>query len=223
MRAFLILPLLFTLAACDTVWEWRQKITLTVETPEGVKQAATVVEVAKRDTPLAEALGGGGIASGIRGEALVMEVTEGRYLFVLLDGMGDMINDTVPRIEYTSKTIGDWFRHVQAFDGVVPIPHRAYPTMVTFDDIADPTTVREVDPQNLTATFGPGVEHRGMTFEITDEPVTEGRVEQVLPWLEKVWPRKLDGARIQRRGAQNPLANALGANSFSTEIGDVER
>lgn len=54
--------------------------------------------------------------------------------------------------------------------------------MVTFTDITDPTTVNQVDPTNLAATFGPGVSLKRITLQITDEPVTEGKIESVLGW-----------------------------------------
>lgn len=57
--------------------------------------------------------------------------------------------------------------------------------MVTFGDLKDPKSVQEVDPENLPATFGPGYKIKSYTVEITDEPVTEGRVENLLPWLDK--------------------------------------
>ena len=65
----------------------------------------------------------------------------------------------------------------------VPLPRANWPLMVTFDDLADPKTVRRVDPDNLAATFGPGVELRAVTLEVTGDPVTEGRVESLLGWL----------------------------------------
>ncbi|MCA9423137.1 MAG: hypothetical protein KC592_19110 [Nitrospira sp.] len=63
------------------------------------------------------------------------------------------------------------------------IPHDRYPLLVTFSDITDPKTVQQVDPTNQAATFGPGVVLKRITLEITDEPVTEGKIEQILPCL----------------------------------------
>ena len=57
------------------------------------------------------------------------------------------------------------------------------PTLVTFRDPAVPTTVEQVDPNNLAATFGPGARLRRATIEITDEPVTRG-ISKVLPWVD---------------------------------------
>jgi hypothetical protein len=64
-----------------------------------------------------------------------------------------------------------------------PLPVEDYPLLVTFTDITDPTTVTRVDPANLSATFGPGVSLTSVTLAVTEDPVTEGRVEAVLGWL----------------------------------------
>jgi hypothetical protein len=90
---------------------------------------------------------------------------------------------------------------------------------VTFADVADPTTVARVDPDDLAASFGPGVTLRGMTLEITDDPVTKGVVEGVLGWLEAVWPSQLDGQRYETVEAKNRFANSLSTGNFSTEVG----
>ena len=50
-------------------------------------------------------------------------------------------------------------------------------------DITDSKTIKVLDPGNLAATFGPGVLLKRVTLEITDQPVTRGSIEQVLPWF----------------------------------------
>jgi hypothetical protein len=54
---------------------------------------------------------------------------------------------------------------------------------VTFSDISDPTSVALVDPDDLAASFGAGYALEAVTVEVTQEPVTEGVVEGVLPCL----------------------------------------
>ncbi|MDR4487060.1 MAG: hypothetical protein R3B83_05990 [Nitrospirales bacterium] len=89
------------------------------------------------------------------------------------------------------------------------IPRSHYPLLVTFTDLTDPTTVKVVDPENLAATFGPGVSLKRLTLEITDEPVTEGKIESVLGWLKTIGGGMLDGRRISTINAENRLANDL--------------
>ena len=54
------------------------------------------------------------------------------------------------------------------------------PLLVTFSDINDPSSVKKVDPYDLESHFGAGVKLKRITLEITDESVSEGRVEKVL-------------------------------------------
>ena len=60
---------------------------------------------------------------------------------------------------------------------------RNSPLLVTFTDIHDPTSVRQVDPHHLAAAFGPDFVLKAITLEITNEAVTRGRVEKVLGWI----------------------------------------
>ncbi|MEM7778318.1 MAG: hypothetical protein AAF732_22280, partial [Pseudomonadota bacterium] len=113
----------------------------------------------------------------------------------------------------------EWLPVIERLRGRREVPFQSYPLLVTFDDIKNPVTAREVDPNDLAATFGPGYALSSLTIEITDEPVTEGRVESVLAWLPSIRPNKLDGRRYETIEAGNRLANTLSAGSFSTEVG----
>jgi hypothetical protein len=55
--------------------------------------------------------------------------------------------------------------------------------MVTFDHIADRTSMRRVDPADLAASFGPGDSLKAVTLEVTKAAVTEERVEAVSAWI----------------------------------------
>lgn len=183
------LVLILALSGCSQKWSWHQRLTLVVETPSGPMSASSVTRRSLRFTdgwfvpPEAR-----GAASSYSGEAVVLEVAPGRYLFALLGAPnpfevffpGAAPVEVAPQLETLRETR--------------EVPRRQYPMLVTFDDVADPTTVARVDPDNLAASFGPGVTLRGMTLEITDDPVTEGVVEGVLGWfsdktqLDAIWP-----------------------------------
>ncbi|MCA9468988.1 MAG: hypothetical protein KC643_26590, partial [Nitrospira sp.] len=85
-------------------------------------------------------------------------------------------------------------------------------------DLTDPKTVQKVDPENLAATFGPGVELKRITLEITDEPVTEGKVESL---LGEVLIFKTVEERIVEKKAgiydQNDVVNQLNKFDFVKE------
>lgn len=86
--------------------------------------------------------------------------------------------------------------------------------LVTFGDLADPTSVRLVDANNLAANFGEGVSLKRITVQMTDDPVTTG-IEGRLQWLPKMYSTMLDGQRLNNSQA---LANNLNQGAFSQGI-----
>lgn len=54
--------------------------------------------------------------------------------------------------------------------------------LVTFTNPADPKSVTRVDPNQLTASFGPGYALEAITVEVTKDKVTRG-IEGKLAWL----------------------------------------
>jgi hypothetical protein len=165
-------------------WEWHQKLVLEVVTPRAVVSGGSVVKVKVGSTPdWMPFEGGGGMGGKVEGEASFVEVAPGRYLFALLSGGNEgrlAYSAFFPDPGMDNAERNDW---LQDFKGSAAVSRSNDPRLVTFTDISDPTTVRRVDPDNLAATFGPGYRLRSVTLEITDEPVTEGEVERVLPWL----------------------------------------
>ena len=177
-------------------YSWRQKLTVTVETQAGEVSGSSVSAVSWRKQWFR--WDGMGWSHDLTGEAVVVEVAPGRYLFALLKGagtaeyMGSVAAASISGRE--GRVIdGALFAEVQGklgrAAGVIPVPEGQYPMLVTFGDIADPASVRLVDSGDLAATFGPGVRLKAMTLEVTDEAVTEGVVEGILGWLGKTTGR----------------------------------
>ena len=159
----------------------------------------------------------------LSGEAVVVEVTPGHYLFALLTGagttayMGSVAAASIAGRE--GRVIdGELFDEVRdrrdRAAGVITVPAYQYPMLVTFGDIADPASVTLIDPEDLAASFGPGVRLKAVTLEVTDEAVTVAAVEGVLGWLcdDITNYRRLSG----KTGAisDNQLSNNLGPGSF---------
>ena len=203
-------------------YSWRQKLTVVVETPEGVKTGSSVVAVEWRDGPdlFPDAPH---VTSSMRGEATVVNLGGGRTLFALIGGserraLRAFSGEPLPP---DTDSLMPIVRLVAATEGPPPVDLQPghYPLMVTFDDIADPKTVRRVDPDDLAASFGPGTRLTSVTLEITDEPVTEGKVEQVLGWWCELRRKRarLNGSTSIGIG-DNELSNNLGTGAF--RIGD---
>ncbi|WP_294982607.1 hypothetical protein [Tabrizicola sp.] len=174
---------------------WNQRLTLVIETPQGEARGSAVTRVenvtSKGALVLAEAWG---TRSYWTGEAVAVEVLPGKWLFALLEGESGTdtghwvyaaydLNEALapnghPSIEAATSKL--W---AQPMNVPVPLPADRMPMMVSFGDITKPETVRKVDPEGLAAVFGEGVRLKAVTLEITDEPVTEGRVGEVLGWF----------------------------------------
>ncbi|MEP6058755.1 MAG: hypothetical protein ABJ152_12225, partial [Nitratireductor sp.] len=211
---------LLALAGCDALgfknWEWRQKLVIEVETPSGIVSGGSLVAVEAGTSPKwAPGAGAGGLGARVRGEASFAEVAPGRFLFALLGG-GDWEREVALTLFFPEPAPSPFERaeRLETMRETRVLPRNRYPLLVTFTDIADPTTVRRVDPDDLAATFGPGVALKRITLEITDEKVTEGRVKAVLGWLETIGNTMLDGRSDSTIEAENRLANDLSRLDF---------
>jgi hypothetical protein len=199
LRILAALALCLTLAGCDMLgfreWEWRQKLTVSVMTPEGVKTASSVVSVRVYATPswwgLGDFRGAGG--GSLSGEAVTVDLGSGRYLFALLtDYSYETARETfIPKEEQprTKAEVIAAYDRLEKIRGSRELAREHYPLLVTFDDINDPASVRHVDPGDLSNSFGPGYRLNAIALSITDDPVTKGRVQGVLGWLDDVQGR----------------------------------
>ncbi len=161
-------------------WEWNQKLTVEVLVDGESVSGAAVSYVRWQE---ADALDN--YSTAYRGEATVIDLGERGVLFALIGEptkyiAGYTLHEELGERRSDYETL---YPKIAGFRGVRDVPRNRYPLLVTFTDIADPTTVRRVDPDDLAASFGPGVALKRITLEITDEDVTEGRVEAVLGWI----------------------------------------
>jgi hypothetical protein len=232
-RSFLrfapMLAMALALAGCGRTESYRYKLTLAVNTPEGVKRGSSVVEVLFYDVSFPER----GTMHKLRGEALYLDLgPEARPLIALLTsrrqpkyaksyteyqkairwtldaGPGDNILAELygPR----SADLMDDVARIAHLRGARKINPNDLPDLVTFADVNDPKTVIEVDPNDLQAALGPNITWNEITLESTDEPVSKG-IELKLPWIPYYWCGMLDGARYHDK---TTLANTLSTADF---------
>jgi hypothetical protein len=204
------------LVGCRDGYQWNQKLTVNIQTPLGEKSGSAVSNEIVSYGPT---LSGSIVQYAVKGEAVIVELTPGKYLFALL-GQEELASWTWQDVLPIGKD-GDArpaFKMIENMREKRDIPIKQYPLLVTFGDVTNPKTVKKVDPANLAATFGSGYYLKSITLEITDERVTEGKVQEVLGWLQDIWPNRLDGRRFETMESSNRVANSLSANSFSTEI-----
>lgn len=191
-------------------YAYRYKMTVEVDTPQGLKTGFAVQEqlVSKSNVDLGELSGKRGMR--IRGEAVAVDLPGGQVLFALLCDASLIQSVLDPAWK------NDWAASAQRITGgdtpaglLAMTPGKpkgrfdkliGYPPLVRFGDIADPKTVEEVDPANLAASFGPGVRLRRITLQLTDEAVTSG-IEGRLGWLAHLENYRMD--------KNNPFTSSL--------------
>ena len=177
----LLLAATASLSACQKRFEWSQKLTIVVETPDGEKSGSAIVHEVAR---YGEQWLGDPLSTNFTGEATMVEVAPGKYLFALLgnpytNGLAfNVWSDVLPKTPPEAR-----LAMIETLRETRPVPPEHYPLLVTFGDLNDPKSVQKVDPANLAATFGAGYGLKGIKLEITGEKVTEGAVEKVLGWL----------------------------------------
>jgi hypothetical protein len=195
VAAFVLMTL--GLASCDNLFgrhfHWFQKLTVTVDTPAGAKSGAAVIEVKaeyyKKGTYI-----GNAARVDISGEAGVIEVLPGKFLFILLEGFDQSTaaRTFIPRSPPEEKQeVGEarGFAIMETFETTIrttDLSPRLYPVFVTFRDIADPASLVIVNPQNLARDFGPGVTLRSVKLTVSPQEAIPDKVHALLPWLETV-------------------------------------
>jgi len=214
---------------------YRYKLTLAVNTLDGVKRASSVGEVRYRKVRVPER----GIMHRIQGEALYLDLGPGtRPLIALLTsrlvsalhqnhgkpqdwqrGKAGWSPDAGPgsvlfRIygQVSSDDFMDDVKRIARVRGPRAITAADLPDLVTFADINEPKSVIEVDPNDLQAALGPSITWNEITLESTDEPTTTA-IATKLPWLPEYSKRglQLDGSQF---GRQKDLANILSSFDF---------
>lgn len=213
------------LAGCWKDDSYRYKLTLAVNTPDGVKRAATVGEVTFRNAWIPER----GTMHRLRGEALYLDLGPGkRPLIALLtkslhEKHGQDVRwtlDAGPDTRFIARLYGETpsvdFRddlpRIARMRGPRKIGPGDLPDIVTFGDANNPASVLEVEPDNLQATLGPNITWNEITLESTDEPISKG-IELRLPWIASYSDKMLDGDHY-RDYSKNTLANKLSTIGF---------
>lgn len=178
-------------------YSWRYKMTVTIETPEGMISGSAVRLMGNdlAGSPLSQ----NGNPADVKGEAVVVDLGKRGVLFALISHQSDLefYNAfSVPggKGGATPEGIKYYASLPVGTKGTLnPKNPPGYPKLVTFTDMNDPKSVTEAqvwtrgDDGYFTLTndrmeelFGKGVHLKDITLEITDEPVTWGKVDQYL-------------------------------------------
>ena len=153
-------------------YKFKAKVTVYVDTPEGVRSGSSVYELwANWSNP-----GATSRIYGERGEAVAVDLPNSKTLFSLLitnkdeyEGIIRMVLTTIdPEFENTMVESTKKLSGYGNSDPYLVAPEN-YPVFVTFDDIEDPTSIKKVDPGDLSTSFGEGYGLRAVTVQVTTD------------------------------------------------------
>ena len=190
MRVRLLVISCIAASACTPLPSYRYKLTVEVETPEGLRTGSSVIEVqARAEAKLLPDMQR--ISATVAGEAVAVPLPGGRVLFAVL--YSDSYNGHPERIARAAllkrhplqdsepEVYARQAERLGSFTVMSVVPQEAYPIFVTFGDLIEPQTVNWVDPSNLGATFGEGYRIRELKIQTTQTEVTSDLVRW-LPW-----------------------------------------
>jgi hypothetical protein len=178
----------------------KYRLTVEIDTPQGVKSAAGVMAIHKDRI----SIGGMGGGVGVKGDAIFVDLGGGRNVIALLvhgkdglefDGMSHLALNA-----FASAGEKVPFKEVKHLSGKVAVTGALIPTLITFTDLADPLSARELDPADIGAVLGDGYRLHGVTLEMVPvgfwpfdfggtlgEPVTRG-IQAKFPWWNGPFP-----------------------------------
>jgi hypothetical protein len=226
------------LAACGVIQNYpvfHYRLTVEVETPEGLRTGSSVIEV--RWGAINTSWGGAGAET--RGEAVAVDLPGGQTLFALLRGdaqsnwAGYAMFSVMPLPDAgpgqkSEDMLGIGIDQIIANKAVMALPRTipapsgdtqvsAYPMLVRFGDLRDPKTVAEVDPDDLAKSLGAGFKLRRITVQITDDPVTAG-IEKRFSWWREFRNTHFDGTSTVSEDMKTKILSAhMASGDFSTE------
>lgn len=239
MRVAIILIFGLVLNGCTLFYPsgtWRYRMTVEVETPEGLKIGSAVRQVHVQHEPkLLPEMHGFDVS--VKGEAVVVDLGERGVLFALLGRRlaHSVVIETFP---WPGGPGGSYSTEGLRYYAGLKIEKKEValgqiPRLVTFKDMNNPESVELVYSSELSwqeskgshkvydvtdnfeAVFGKGVKLKRVWIEMTDDAVTKGVVDW-LPWLPDYRNKLFDGRTTRTISAENRLANDLGMGSFSS-------
>ncbi len=178
--------MLFTVSACKqeasatdslvTRGTWRYKMTVTVETPEGLKTGSAVREMSNSYSKIRIDFPESTNPAKLVGEAVVVDLGDRGKLFALLKGYRYDVNHA-HHIVYQYFGGGTNAAGIKALANLKDIKRTIdpndYPMFVTFTDLHDPKSVKKV--LEMVPDKTPGIHGRyNLTADHTEEFFGEG-------------------------------------------------
>lgn len=214
-------PKCMTLALPALYSSYHYKMTVEIQTPEGIKTGHVVRKVKVKD----ERHKDGVIVRGDRsytaaGEAIVIDLAERGKIFALMQGV-TKDEDYATSITHPLHTSPQDSHDYEKSTSFTPFS-RHHPQLVYFKDLDSPSSMVLIpardtslkdgldysSPHELSGIFGDGVFVKSVTVETTDEKVTRN-IEALLPWLSPESPLYLGEDRLPEGFSKKMFSTGL--------------
>jgi hypothetical protein len=179
----------------------RYRLTIEAEVGGVLRSGASVIEVRTTDykAGLPETKG---LRSRVIGDAVFLDLGRGQNVIALLGfnphgarEMIDLLDFHVFRASNPRLQIED----LPKLTGRAPLPDNLMPTLITFSDLNDPKSAKEVGFTEFERVFGADVHFKGVWIEMTNVGVTRG-IEKKLLWWNNAGRPAADAYHAWRAG-----------------------
>jgi hypothetical protein len=163
----------------------RYRLTVEIDTPEGVRRGSSVIEIKRKDYRWL-LLVPGRYEFSVRGEAVFVDLDGRRNVIALMahgprgENVDQMTSLAIEAYGYPKWDEAAWAGRAK-MQGSVELKPPLVPTLVTFSDINDPKSARVVLPGEVEQVLGPGARFKAAWINMTSDPVTQ-EIERKLPW-----------------------------------------
>jgi hypothetical protein len=200
----------------------KYRLTLEVETPEGLRRGSSIVSVHPDRGYSRHG------HTSTRGDAVFVDLGGGKNLVALMAHIDSTIDldgmNYLALRAYKAAGRNVSFSEMSRMTGAVPVTGALIPVLVTFADVRDPASIRTVPSDAMAAAFGTGFRLHDIYAEVVPnglwpldfgwplgEPVTRG-IQSKLPWLDG--PDNSSAIAIKLTGL--PTAEAIDARDVFT-------
>ncbi|APG62068.1 hypothetical protein LPB140_03720 [Sphingorhabdus lutea] len=177
--------------------DYNYRMTVVVQTPQGEVKGSAVWRL--EGWKIERSLTGYSSSDRLTGEAVMVDLPNGKTIFLLLGGELCGFKQYSLNLPEGERFIckGEFDEYVKQIEDifarneVIETWSGGTNKLVYFDDLKNPASVKEVDKENMSASFGEGYRLKAIYAQPTKDPVTTG-IEKKLVWLGKFPEPSLD-------------------------------
>lgn len=165
----------------------RWRMTIEVETPQGLKTGSSVLKSVYVQSP-SWVPQSSSLSSGLHGEAVFVDLGEGKNVVALLalGANGDQYFGPDIAAEALGRDRNEgtrfWWKAAPGWTGSAELTGKLMPTLVTFADPLKPETARVISPDEFETVLGTGYRFKRVWIEMTRENVTRN-LSNKIAWL----------------------------------------